>query len=129
MNTHSLANALQQLLMAANPSMWGKLPILKPKSTRRFIAGKEETRWVAEVPPAPHKPVPHKPASNSVPALSEVDALVQLQTCVRALPRVFTEDEVPPQLRGTLPRMEQLGILRCTSRKRAEIKQYLRVGV
>jgi len=124
MNTHSLANALQQLLMAANPSMWGKLPILKPKSTRRFIAGKEDTSRVAEAPP-----VPHKPASNSVPALSEVDVLVQLQTCVRALPRVFTEDEVPPQLRGTLPRMEQLGILRCTSRKRAEIKQYLRVGV
>lgn len=121
MNTHSLANALQQLLMAANPSMWGKLPILKPKSTRRFIAGKEDTSWVAEVP--------HKPTPNSVPALSEVDALVQLQSCVRALPRVFTEDEVPPQLRSALPRMEQLGIVRCTSRKRAEIKQYLRVGV
>lgn len=124
MNTHSLANALQQLLMAANPSMWGKLPILKPKSTRRFIAGKEDTSWVAEVPP-----VSHKPASNSVPALSEVDALVQLQTCVRALPRVFTEDEVPPQLRSALPRMEQLGIVRCTSRRWADVKQYLRVGV
>lgn len=115
MNTHSLANALQQLLMAANPSMWGTLPILKPKSTRRFIAGKEDTSWVAEAPPKP--------------VLSEADALVQLQTCVRALPRVFTEDEVPPQLRSALPRMEQLGIVRCTSRRWADVKQYLRVGV
>ena len=83
--------------------MWGKLPILKPKSTRRFIAGKEDTSWVAEASPKP--------------VLSEADALVQLQTCVRALPRVFTEDEVPPQLRSALPRMEQLGIVRCTSRR------------
>lgn len=115
MNTHSLASALQQLLMAANPSMWGELPILKPKSTRRFIAGKEDTSRVVEAPP--------------VPTLSDVDALVQLQTCVRALPRVFTEDEVPPQLRSALPRMEQLGIVRCTSRRWADVKQYLRVGV
>ena len=66
---------------------------------------------------------------QKTPEVSYAEDLVALQNCIRALPRVFTDDEIPPKLRAELPRLEQLGILQCTSRKRAEIKQYLRVGV
>lgn len=139
---HSLLRALQQM----NPKTWGALQVYRPPYTRKYVNGRstdvvDTAAIAASVEKAMTPPVPviaasvEKPtdltvsAEAATPVPESVDVLIALERFVRRMPRTFVETDVPADLRGELPTMVKLGILACVSRKRADIKQYLRAGV
>ena len=114
---HSLLKALQQM----NPKAWGKLPVYRPPFTRKIVNGRdtsvENTAEIAEA------------VAESLPVTENYSVLDTLERVVRRMPRSFVETDVPEDLRCELKTMVRLGILSCVSRRRADVKQYIRVGV
>lgn len=114
---HSLLKTLQQM----NPKAWGELPVYRPPFTRKIVNGKDTSvENAAEIAEA---------VAESLPVTENYSVLDTLERFVRRMPRSFVETDVPEDLRCELKTMVRLGILSCVSRRRADVKQYIRVGV
>lgn len=119
MTTHTLAAGLMQALRIHYPDVWGAhKPQPVPRHTRKYIAGVQVFDTAPRTTPG---------AVQSAPTTA-AETLAELEIKMRALPRVFVEDDIPGSLCAALPMMERMGIIKCVSRKRAEVKQYIRVG-